>query len=129
MNTTKIPEAGTMAHILNTKMSISRLKMVICPPRMLANRRMVNANGFVNSPRNSTGARMIMMGFGTPGTDTISFQYSLVPLTCTMTKVKKASGRVNEVLPDTLAPKGKNGISPSRLVKRMKKNSVSRYGV
>ena len=31
-------------------------------------------------------------------------------------------------LPVTLALKGKNGIRPNRLAKKMKKNTVNRYG-
>jgi hypothetical protein len=70
----KRPDAGTTTHILNINMSSSRLNIIMCPPIIAANRRIVRANGFVNNPKNSTGANISITGFGTPGIDTISFQ-------------------------------------------------------
>ena len=46
-----------------------------------------------------------------------------------MMKVIIASAKVTEMLPVTLAPKGMIGMSPIRLLMRMKKNTVSRYGM
>ena len=43
----------------NTKIKPSRETITMCPPSMLANRRMQSANGFVKSPRISIG---IMIG-------------------------------------------------------------------
>ena len=126
MNIMNSPDAGTTAHDLNTNISSKRLSIIMCPPSMLAKRRIVSAKGLVKSPMNSTGANISIMGFGTPGIDTISFQYSFVPLNYTITNVNAASVRVNDVLPETFAPNGKKGISPQRLVNSIKKNSVRR---
>ena len=43
-------------------------------------------------------------------------------------KDAKARTKVMAMLPDTLTPPGKKGISPIRLFTKMKKNTVSRYG-
>ena len=45
------------------------------------------------------------------------------------TKVMAAKVKVTEMLPLTLAPKGKMGIKPIRLLIRMKKNTVNKKGM
>ena len=88
----------------------------------------INAKGFVNIPKNST-AGMIGTGtFNHAGTSgqNISFQYSLVPNTLTITNVNNARTHVTAILPVTLAPPGNTGINPSRLLKMIKKKAVSK---
>ena len=55
--------------------------------------------------------------------------YALLPWMSVRMKVMAARVKVTEMLPLTLAPKGKIGISPIRLLMRMKKNTVSRKGM
>ena len=43
--------------------------------------------------------------------------------------VKSASTIVTEIFPVTLAPKGKMGISPNKLVNKIKKKSVRSGGI
>ena len=64
---------------------------------------------------------------GTSG-QKISFQYSRVPNRFTATNVHNANTIVIAILPVTLAPPGKIGISPMMLLMKMKKKTVSRYG-
>ena len=56
----------------------------------------------------------------------ISFQYSLLPNRLTARNVHTARKNVMLMLPVTFEPPGKMGIRPSRLVTRIKKNTVSR---
>jgi len=58
-----------------------KLRMMICPATMFANRRTINANGFVNTPNNSTG-NMInsLTTTGTPGYQNICPQKCLLVL-------------------------------------------------
>ena len=72
-----------------------------------------------------------MMGIGTfnhIGTSgqKISLKYSFVPVIFTMRKVQTANTKVMAILPVTLAPPGNNGISPNRLLVKIKKNTVRR---
>jgi hypothetical protein len=56
----------------------------------------------------------------------MSFQYVRVPNILTARKVQTASTMVMAILPVTLAPPGNTGISPMRLLMKIKKNAVSR---
>ena len=56
---------------------------------------------------------------GTSG-QKISFQYSLLPKKLVATNVSIASTNVTAILPVTLAPPGNSGISPNRLLKKIK---------
>jgi len=62
---------------------------------------------------------------GTSG-QKISLKYSFVPVIFTMRNVQTANTKVIAMLPVTLAPPGKSGINPNRLLMKMKKNTVSR---
>ena len=95
---------------------------------MLANKRIISANGLVKIPKNSIKGIIGIGTFNHVGTSgqKISFQYAFVPYTLVMMNVHKASTKVMAMLPVTLAPPGKIGISPIRLFTRMKKNAVSR---
>ena len=55
-----------------------------------------------------------------------SCQYAFVPKMFVMTKVNSASVTVTAMLPVIFA---EPGMSPKRFVRKMKKNTVSRYGV
>jgi hypothetical protein len=59
----------------------------MCPAVMLANNRIIKANGFVKIPINSIGTRIILTNEGIPGATNISFQYSLFPEMLTTKKI------------------------------------------
>ena len=84
-----------------------RARMIVCPAMILANRRIIKANGLVNTPKNSTKG---MIGNG-------SFREigALGQKTA-----------VTAMLPVMLAPPGKTGMIPIRLLIRIKKKTVSR---
>ena len=44
-----------------------KLITTTCPADMFANKRIINAKGFVNIPSTSIGAKTIFIGTGTPG--------------------------------------------------------------
>ena len=56
----------------------------------------------------------------------MSFQYSLLPKRLMATIEQNAKKNVILILPVTLAPPGKIGNNPNRLVVKMKKNTVSK---
>ena len=104
----------------------------MCPAVMLAKSRTISTNGLVNTPIIST-IGMIGSGTlshqGTPGVLTMSFQYSFLPENWVTKNVNRARIPVTAMFPVRLAPPGKMGIRPIRLLKSMKKKSVSRNGV
>ena len=111
-----------------TKIILVSAKMMECPAKILANKRIIKANGLVKIPNNSmAGIKGIghFKNIGTSG-QRISFQYSFVPNTLTATKVHKASTIVIAMLPVTLPPPGKTGINPMILLTKMKKKAVSK---
>ena len=89
-------------------------KMMECPAKMLANKRIINANGFVKIPNNSMAGINGIGHFKNVGTSgqRISFQYSLVPNTLTAMNVHTAKTKVIAILPVTLPPPGNTGINP-----------------
>lgn len=113
-----------------TKMMLANAKMMECPAIMLANKRIIKANGLVNMPNNSMAGIKGTGHFNQVGTSgqRISFQYSLVPKTLTAMNVQSAKTNVMAILPVTLAPPGNTGINPMILLTKIKKNAVSRYG-
>jgi len=122
LNTVKIePIAVLICQVM--KITNVNDKIMACPAIMLANKRIISAKGLVNTPKSSingiTGG--IFNQSGTLG-QRISFQYSLLPKRFTANMVPKASNKVMLMLPVTLAPPGKIGISPKILVVKMKKN-------
>jgi hypothetical protein len=66
---------------------------------------------------------------GTPGAFTMCVQYALLALKVVMTKVNSARTMVMAMFPVIFTPNGKNGINPIRLLKKIKKKSVSKYGI
>ena len=100
----------------------------MCPASILAKRRIIKANGFVRIPKNSMNGIIGIGTFNHQGTSgqNISFQYVFVPNKFTATNVKSASTIVIAIFPVTLAPPGKKGINPIRLLMKMKKNAVSK---
>ena len=98
---------------------------------MLAKRRIIRANGLVNTPKSSItgmiGTGYALRNSGTSG-QKISFQYSLLANTLMAIIVQRARKKVMLMLPVTLPPPGKMGNKPTILVVKMKKNTVSRYG-
>ena len=111
------------------KITQVKLSITAWPAIMLAKRRIIRAKGFVKTPKSSmsgiTGAGYAFRKRGTSG-QKISFQYSLLAKMLIANIVHRARKKVMLMLPVTLAPPGKTGISPMRLHVRMKKNTVSR---
>ena len=73
MNTEKAIDTGENAQpialLRPPKMNISEIRQIImmCPASILANKRMISANGLVNTPRNSTSTNIGLMAPGTGG--------------------------------------------------------------
>ena len=111
-----------------TKMILVKARMMECPAKMLANKRIIKANGLVKIPNSSMAGIKGIGHFKNVGTSgqRISFQYSLVPKTLTATNVHKASTIVMAIFPVTLPPPGKTGIKPMTLLTKIKKKAVSR---
>ena len=111
------------------KMTHVKLNMTACPAIMLAKRRIMSANGLVNTPKSSitgiTGTGYAFRKRGTSG-QKISFQYSLLPKRLMAIIVHTARNSVMLMFPVTLAPPGKIGMSPIMLVMRIKKKTVRR---
>ncbi len=61
---------------------------------------------------------------GTPGVLKMSSKYSLLPKIFVMKNVNNANTNVIAMLPVRLAPNGKNGTNPNRLLMKIKKNTV-----
>ena len=118
--------ATPMLAVTNTM--LVNAKMMECPAMMLANRRIIKANGLVKIPNNSIAGINGIGHFRKVGTSghNISFQYSLVPNTLTATKVHSANTMVMAMFPVTLPPPGKTGINPMILLMKIKKKAVSR---
>ena len=113
-----------------TVMNIKQVsaKIIVWPAMMLANRRIINANGLVNTPKNSTNG---MIGKGRFQVDRrfgpkISFQYTFVANRLTAINVQSANTPVTAIFPVILAPPGKTGMIPIRLLIKIKKNTVSK---
>ena len=51
------------------KININPIKLIntMCPAKILAYKRIINANGLINTPNNSIGAKITFIGVGTPG--------------------------------------------------------------
>lgn len=74
MNKVNITETGATAIDLKTNIKPIKLKTIICPAVIFANKRMVNDIGFTNIPTISISARNIFIGTGTPGIQKMCFQ-------------------------------------------------------
>ena len=111
-----------------TKMILVNARMMECPAKILANKRIIKAKGLVKIPNNSMAGIKGIGHFKNTGTSghRISFQYSFVPNTFTAMNVQRASTRVMAILPVTFPPPGKTGIKPIILFTKMKKKAVSR---
>ena len=109
------------------KMTHVKANIIACPAIILAKRRIISAKGLVKTPNNSM-AGMMGIAFRKRGTSgqKMSFQYSRLPNRLTARNVHSARKKVILILPVTLEPPGKIGSRPSKLVKKMKKNTVSR---
>ena len=99
-----------------------------CPASMLANKRIINANGFVKILKNSMNGIKGTGTFNHVGTSgqNISFQYSFVPVTLVTIKVQRAKKKVMVILPVTFPPPGGKGMIPIKFDIKMKKKQVKR---
>ena len=79
-----------------TKIMLVNAKMMECPAKILAKRRIIKANGLVKIPKSSMAGIKGMGHFKNVGTSgqRISFQYSLVPNTLTAMNVQSAKTNV-----------------------------------
>ncbi len=127
MKTTKKIDTGDTHIESKMNISASRLITIIWPAVILANKRIIRANGFANIPISSTGTIMGRSQKGTPGVAKMCRQYPFVPLICMIKNVNNARVIVRARFPVTLAPKGGgNGISPIILLIRIKKKTDKR---
>ena len=130
MKITKNIDTGATERELKIKIRQIRLSTIICPAVILANNLIISANGFENKPIISTGIIIGKSHKGTPGAAKICLQYVLLPLNCVIRNVQVAITKVTAIFPVTFAPKGGgNGISPIRLLIRIKKKTDNRYGI
>ena len=100
----------------------TREMMMMCPAIMFAKRRIMRANGFVNTPNKSTSVKMGFIPAGTGGLN-ICPQKCLFELAKITMKDIHARTKVNAIFPVTLAVPG---ISPTKLLIRMKKKTVNK---
>jgi hypothetical protein len=80
MKITKKTDTGATPRELKMKIRQIRLSTIICPAVILANNRIISANGFENNPIISTGIIIGKSQKGTPGAAKICLQYALFPL-------------------------------------------------
>ena len=131
MNTEKktnngdVPQPSETFIAPNIKIKIMKLKMIMWPEIMFANKRTINAKGFVKILMISTGRITNRIGRGTPGVQKMCDQYPLLPFTFVIIKVITARDNVTAILPVKLRAPGSN---PNKFPKRIKKNRVSIYG-
>lgn len=125
MDTPK-PTDGLM--LPKIKISAIKTNAIMCPAKMLANKRTNKANGLVNVEINSIIGIKGKGNFSIMGTSgqKISRQYSREANIFVIKYVNIANTIVIAMLPVTFAPKGKNGINPIKLAIRIKKKTVSR---
>ena len=90
-------DIGETAADSKIKISDIKLNIIICPAVMFANKRIINAKGFVNIPKTSTGIIIGNNHFGTPGVAKICPQYALFPLNIVSKNVKVAKTPVNKI--------------------------------
>ena len=111
-----------------TKTILVNAKIIECPAIILANKRIINANGLVKIPNNSIIGIKGIGHFKNTGTSghSISFQYSLEPNKLMAKKVHIANTIVTAILPVTFPPPGNTGISPIMLLIKIKKKAVSK---
>ena len=98
----------------------------MCPAVMFANKRTINAKGFVKIPTNSIGIKIINTGHGTPGVAKMCDQQFLFADANVTTNVATAKNKVTEIFPVKFAPPGKKGINPNKLLMKIKKKIVNK---
>ena len=132
MNTAKATDNGEKPQPatfdMPPKMNINtmKLKIIMCPATILANKRIINAAGLIsNTPANSIGIKISFTKKGTPGGQKICAQKCPFVLNKITIKEMIPNTAVNAVLPVTLAEPGNK---PNKLLIKMKKNTVSKYG-
>ena len=123
-----VPITAPNWHVI--KMMHVNERMIACPPIILANKRTINANGFVKIPNNSITGIIGTGHFSHVGTGghNVSFQYSLLPNRFTSKSVNIANINVMFILPVIFAPPGKIGNKPNKLVMNIKKKAVNKNG-
>lgn len=129
IDTTETPSPAAALIVPKINIKPINTSTTICPASIFAKRRIINANGFVNTPMISIicikGKTGVFKKTGTSG-QKISFQYSLFPEKLVIKKVMIAKTKVTAMLPVMFAPPGNIGINPNKLLKKMKKKTVSR---
>ena len=127
-----IPALMANPRVAVIKISDDNTKIIVCPANMLANKRIIRANGFINMPKNSIigsiGNGGAFIHIGTSG-QMIPFQYARLPNTLIAINEQNANTKVIEIFPVTFAPPGKMGINPMILFSNIKKKRVNKKGV
>ena len=119
----KINDKLDPIQFLKTKIKEIKLIKTMCPAEIFAYKRIISANGLINTPNNSIGAKAIFMGSGTPGIQKICFQYVFFAVKFVITNVIRARPKVTAMFPVTLIP---SGVRPKIFKNHMKKNYVNR---
>lgn len=118
------PQPATVLIDPNMKINVMKLNIIICPATMFAKRRTINANGFVNTPNNSTGNIISnRTTIGTPGYQKICAQKCLFVLNMITKKEITPKTTVKAIFPVTFAEPGSR---PKMLFIKMKKNTVNK---
>jgi len=118
------PQPATLLIAPKINIKTTKLKMMICPAIMLANKRMINAAGLIsNTPASSIGININLTKKGTPGGQNIWPQKCLLVLNKITTNDIRPSTIVKAVLPVTLAEPGSR---PNKLLINIKKKTVNK---
>ena len=103
------------------------LKMMVCPAKIFANKRIAKAAGLINKLlKISIGTKINLIPVGTPGGLKICPQKYLFEFTNITTKKTNASNKVTAIFPVKLNP---NGNKPNKLLTHIKKNKVNNKGI
>ena len=120
------PAAGFWPILLKIKMREIILNIIICPAKILANKRIANAIGLINKDMISIGTNKNLIGNGTPGGFNKCPQKCLLALISKTINEIKAKQAVTVMLPVKLAPPGNK---PNILLIQIKKNKVNNNGI
>ena len=103
------------------------LKIIVCPAKMFANKRIAKATGLINKLlKISIGTNINLIPNGTPGGLKMCPQKFLFELINITTKKISAKTKVTAIFPVKLKPNGKR---PNKLFTQIKKNNVNNKGM
>ena len=102
--------------LLKIKIRPTKEITTICPPAILANKRIIKANGLLKTPTNSIGIKINQRAAGLGAN--ICFQYVFEALKLVTSKVTTARTKVKAILPVRFALMG---INPKTLFIKIRK--------